>query len=129
MARKVPLDRLADSIVEILEEYGDEVGKDVDMAVRKVSQAGARAIRSEASTKFNGEKYAKGWTAKIEEKRLGTVGTIYNASQPGLAHLLEKGHANRGGGRTYPPVSGRVHIKPIEDKITKQFEDAVRVKI
>ena len=126
MAKKVPLDRLADSIEKILEEYADGVSKDMDMAVRKVTQAGARAVSSSAKGMFGGSgKYASGWKAKIETKRLGTIGTIHNTSVPGLPHLLEKGHAKRGGGR----VPGRPHIAPVEDKIVKQFEDTVRAKI
>ena len=47
------------------------------------------------------------------------------ATVPGLPHLLEYGHAKRGGGR----VPGRAHIKPVEDKITKDFERKVRAII
>lgn len=126
MAKKVPIERLADSIDDILREYVDDIDKDMDTAVRKVTQAGARAVSASARGLFGGSgKYAKGWKAKIEKKRLGTVGTIHNATVPGLPHLLEKGHAKRGGGR----VPGRTHIAPVEDKIVKQFEDTVRAKI
>lgn len=126
MAKKVPLDRLAESIGKILEEYGEDTVKDVDAAVRKAAQAGARTLRAESKAKFGGKgKYASGWTAKIEKERLGTTGIIHNARTPGLPHLLEHGHANRGGGRT----PGRTHIAPVEDKLVRDFESVLRKKL
>ena len=44
--------------------------------------------------------------------------TIYNAKLPGLAHLLEHGHAKVNGGRTAP----RVHIAPVEKKLIEEYE-------
>ena len=38
-----------------------------------------------------------------------------------LAHLLEHGHAKRGGGR----VSGKSHIAPAEQMGIDQLEDAI----
>ena len=48
---------------------------------------------------------------------MGAKATLYNAKVPGLPHLLEHGHAKRGGGR----VSGRVHIAPVEEELEKAF--------
>ena len=45
-------------------------------------------------------------------------GEIGSASMPGLAHLLEKGHASVGGGF----VSGREHIAPAADEAFDDFE-------
>lgn len=47
-----------------------------------------------------------------------TEGEIGSASMPGLAHLLEKGHASIGGGF----VSGREHIAPAADEAFDNFE-------
>ena len=130
MAKTVPMDRLADEIQSILKEYQDDVVKDTDTAIRKTAQAGARTLRAESKAKFNGSgRYAKGWKVKVEKKRLGTEAIIHNASVPGLPHLLEKGHANRGGGRTYPPVPGRAHIAPVEEKIVRDFEKEIEVRL
>lgn len=46
-------------------------------------------------------------------------GEIGSASMPGLAHLLEKGHAKVGGGS----VSGREHIAPAADEAFRAFEE------
>lgn len=129
MAKKIPVDRLSAEINKILTEYGNEVQENVDDAARRVTKAGAKAVRGNAQSTFrvgNGEKnYAKGWTSKFETGRLSAQGIIYNKDLPGLPHLLEHGHANRNGGRT----PGRAHIAPVEQKIIEDFEKAVKKAI
>lgn len=122
MARATPIDKLESAIDKILTSYGDDVQKNVDEATVKVGRAGASALRSESKKTFGGTgKYAKGWKAKTEQSRLGTTAIIYNTN-PGLPHLLENGHAKRGGGR----VPGRKHIAPVEEKIIDKFTKAVK---
>lgn len=122
MAKKVPLDKLSDEIESILDDYKNDINQGVRDAVVSVTKAGAKAVKAGAQSTFKGSgKYAKGWTSKVEKDRLGAHGVIYNKAAPGLPHLLEKGHANRGGGRT----QGRPHIKPVEEKINKEFEEKV----
>ena len=61
-SRKITADNLGEAIAEILEEYGDEVQKDMDDVVKDVGKAGVKAIKS-ASGVFGGTgKYRKGWT-------------------------------------------------------------------
>jgi hypothetical protein len=43
-----------------------------------------------------------------------------------LAHLLENGHARRGGGRN---VDAIVHIKPVEEWAIKEVEARIREKV
>lgn len=126
MAKKIPIDRLTAEINKILTEYGEDVQRDVDEAAAKVTKAGVRAVKGNSRSTFGGSgKYASGWTSKFEKGRLSSQGIIYNATVPGLPHLLEHGHANRNGGRT----PGRPHIAPVEQKIIKDFEEAVKNSI
>lgn len=125
MARLITIDQFASSIHDILEKYGDEINENMDEAVKAVSRKGAQAVKSAALSTFNGNKYAIGWTSKTETGRTSSQGTIYNRTVPGLPHLLENGHAMRGGGR----VAGRPHIKPVEEKIIQEFEQEVRKSI
>ena len=118
--RKITADNLGEAIAEILEEYGDEVQKDMDDVVKDVGKAGVKAIKS-ASGVFGGTgKYRKGWTSQTDSERYGSTVTIYNRT-PGLPHLLENGHAKRGGGR----VPGKTHIAPVEQELIKQFEEQI----
>jgi hypothetical protein len=53
--------------------------------------------------------YAKSWSVKnMKENSHALELTVYSRNRYQLAHLLEFGHAKRGGGR----VPGRAHIAP-----------------
>ena len=122
---KTTLDTLADDIGTILEEYQDDVKQNLDQITKQIAQKGQQALKNESKSKFKGDRYWKGWKVDLQVGRLDTKATIYNASLPGLPHLLEKGHAKRNGGR----VEGTVHIAPIEEKLVAEFEKQVRSKL
>lgn len=125
MAKKSPIERLQADVNAILEEYGEEVAENLDEITKEVGKKGAKALRSSSKGSFGGSgKYARGWTYEVEESRLGTTVTIYNRT-PGLPHLLENGHAKRGGGR----VPGRSHIAPVEAELIDAYEKEVTSKI
>ena len=67
--------------------------------------------------------YRKSWAAKKTLDRSGKLTvTVYNRKKPGLTHLLEKGHAKRGGGR----VEGTPHIAPAEEYAVDELEKRIR---
>jgi len=126
MARVVPIDRLAAEVEKILQDYGEDVQQNLNEITSAMAKKGAQTLRSQSRGTFGGTgKYAKGWTSKTETGRMSAQGTIYNGSVPGLPHLLEHGHANRGGGRT----PGREHIKPVEEALIKEYEQKVKSKL
>lgn len=116
---KATVDTLAAEVQKILEKYEGDIDNLTKQTVRKIGNKGVQALKS-ASGVFGGSgKYAAGWSQKVEEDGLGHKTTLYNKRLPGLPHLLEHGHAKRGGGRT----AGTVHIKPVEDELVKAFQD------
>lgn len=133
MAKKVTLDNLGDAIKEILDEYEGEIQSNIDDITKKIGKKGAQALRNASKDTFpdGTGKYAKGWTATVENGRLYTIVTIHNKNQAGLAHLLEFGHVSANGyGRNYQtdkaPVQGREHIAPIEKELVVQYEKEVK---
>ena len=118
MATKSTVDTLAADIQKILDEYEEDVQNLSKEAVKKIGQKGVEALKSSSGVFGGTGKYASGWSSKVEETRMGARATLYNSKVPGLPHLLEYGHAMRGGGR----VSGKVHIKPVEDELINAFE-------
>lgn len=125
MAQKTSADRLEASINKILEKYADDIKGNLNSITKEFAKKGANAVRQNASAKFSGTRYAKGWTTRYEEGRYSAQGIIYNNDVPGLPHLLEKPHAKRGGGRT----KGNPHIAPVEEKVCKEYEKAVKEAI
>ena len=88
MGWNVPVDGLADAIMEGLEEYVDLATDTMKKAVRH----SAKTVKDEI------EAHAQ------------------------IAHLLEHGHAKRGGGR----VAARPHIAAAEEKGIRDLEDRIK---
>lgn len=123
MAKAINLEA---EIGKILTKYGDEVGDNIKQIAKEISQKGAKAVKQNSKNSFNGTgKYAAGWTSQTKEGRYSAQGIIYNRSKPGLPHLLEHGHAKRGGGRT----TGKEHIAPVEQEVIRTFEEAIKEKL
>ena len=114
---------LAKDIMAALTEYGQGVTEDVKEAVEAVAKECAKDIRANARAAFRGTEYAKDWRVKkTEETPQGLQMVVYSPRHYMLAHLLEHGHAKRGGGR----VEGRPHIGPAEQKATESLERKVK---
>lgn len=120
------IDRFQTQIAGILQEFGTEVGDALGEAIEQVAKESKKDLAA-ASPKGSGKRsgaYAKGWRTEDTGTRLGPEQTIYN-TKPGLPHLLEFGHAKRGGGR----VAGIPHIQAINDKIPEMIEKRLKEKL
>jgi len=121
MAKRTPIEKFQAAVDEALKEYEEGVGDRMATLIKRVMNDGTKAVKANSKATFGGTgKYASGWTNKFEGGRVSAQGTIYN-QHAGLPHLLENGHANRGGGRT----AGRPHIKPVEEEIINAMERAM----
>lgn len=110
MGKKVSIDQLADAVNEQLQEYNKLSAKVVKAAVTKAGNAVKKDIGANAPKKSG--RYAKSWsTKKTKETSTELQVTVYSPSRYMLAHLLEHGHAKRGGGR----VRAIPHIAPAEE--------------
>ena len=114
------IDNLADEIMKGLTENSDLADMEMKKAVRKTATAVKKEISANAPKRTG--KYAKSWTAKkTKENSHSLEMTVHSKNRYQLAHLLEKGHAKRGGGR----VSGRPHIAPAEENGVQMFENLI----
>lgn len=69
--------------------------------------------------KYRPGSYARSWRTIVTSNTFSTYRKeVFNKDHYQLTHLLEKGHAKRGGGR----VAARVHIAPAEEKAVKNYE-------
>ena len=108
---------MAAAINEGLEEYAALSAEGVKSAVKKTSKAVKDQINGSAPVRTG--RYAKSWKVKTTtESSQSLEQTVYSPSRYMLAHLLENGHAKRGGGR----VRAIPHIKPAEEIGEEQLE-------
>ena len=110
MGKNVSIDQLADAVNEQLQEYNKLSAEVVKTAVTKAGNAVKKDIGANAPRKSG--RYAKSWrTKKTKETSTERQVTVYSPTRYMLAHLLEHGHAKRGGGR----VRAIPHIAPAEE--------------
>jgi len=115
MAKTVPVGQMAEEISGMLQEYADLAADEMKTAVTK---AGNQVKKEIAATAPGTGKYAKSWRSKkTKETSTNLEVTVYSPTRYRIAHLLEHGHAKRGGGR----VEGRPHIGPAEEHAEKEL--------
>lgn len=108
---RVSVDAMADAIMEGLLEYADLASDTVKEAVTESAKTVKKEIQ--VGTPSRTGKYKKSWAAKkTKESSNGLVITVHSKDRYQIAHLLEHGHAKRGGGR----VAAIPHIAPAEAK-------------
>lgn len=117
MGRKIPISQLSAAVMEELEEYADLATEDMKSAVKKAAATVRKDI--EASAPRDTGDYAKSWAAKTTKESTNVLQvTVHSKNRYQLAHLLEFGHAKRGGGR----VAVRPHIAAAEESGIEQLE-------
>lgn len=119
MSKVKPAD-LEKMVSGILEEYAGNIEKGTRAAAKKFAEVAKKKVKEDSPVRKG--RYKKGWAVKESISRLGASEIVHNRTDYQLEHLLEKGHAKRGGGRT----KGIPHIKPAEELAVKGFEEAVR---
>ena len=124
MGDKCTIDNLAKTIMEGLQEYADVASADVKTAVRKAGKSVKADIAANAQKRTGA--YSKSWTVKTQKETANSLEVVvHSKNRYQLAHLLEHGHAKRGGGR----VAGTPHIAPAEEKAIKELEEEITRKL
>mgnify|MGYP000050773032 FL=1 len=115
------VDDMAFEIMKGLQEYADLADTEMKKAVRKTATEVKKEISCNAP-KDTGA-YSKSWaTKKVNENSHSLEMTVHSKNRYQLAHLLEHGHAKRGGGR----VAARPHIAPAEQNGEELLENLIR---
>lgn len=125
MSQTIRIDQLADTVMKGLEEYKDLVVDDMKKDVQKAAKAVQTQVKDNAPRKTG--RYAKSWTSKKTKETSDSIEyTVHSRGRYMLTHLLENGHAKRGGGR----VRAIPHIAPAEqagiDQLTRDIERDLR---
>lgn len=121
---RVRIDQMAHVIMEGLQEYADLATDDLKKAVKKAGDEAKKDIQDNAPVKTGA--YKKSWTVKTTKETSNAMEVVvHSKNRYQLAHLLEFGHAKRGGGRTraFP------HIAPAEQRAAELLEREVEAAL
>ena len=117
---KVKIGELADAIMAGLEEYKDLATDEMKKSVKKSGKTVKQEIETNVPKRTG--KYKKSWAVKTTKEDANSIElTVHSRNRYQLAHLLEFGHAKRGGGR----VRAIPHIAPAEEVGVKELEDEI----
>ena len=110
MSQNISIDRMGESIEKELLGFRRLATDGMKMAVKKAGKTARSDINKSAPVRTG--RYAKSWKDKVTEEDSQRIHvTVFSPSRYMIAHLLEYGHAMRGGGR----VRAIPHIKPAEE--------------
>ena len=95
------IDNLASEVMSELSEYAELADTAMKKAVRKTASSVKKEISANAPKRTG--RYKKSWTTKkTKESSHSLEMTVHSKDRYQIAHLLEHGHAKRGGGRVAP---------------------------
>lgn len=110
------------AILEALNKYNADVREALAAELERAAKDMRKEIKATARRRSG--RYAKGWAIKRWSRGYALGRTIYNQKVPGLPHLLEHGHAKRGGGR----VAGDHAIsRAVEPRLEEMEANMIRI--
>ena len=119
--QRVSVDRMADVIMEGLTEYAELAADVMKDCVKKAGNTVKKETQAGAPVRTG--KYKKSWAVKRQRETSNTLEVVvHSRNRYQLTHLLEKGHAKRGGGR----VRAVPHIAPAEEKGIRELEEGIK---
>lgn len=125
MGKGIGINDLSTAISGMMNEYSNYVTEETKAVIKKTGKEAAKELQSR-SPKSSGD-YAASWRSKVTAETTHTVHvSVYAGNhQYSLTHLLENGHAKRGGGR----VSGNRHIGPVNEAVTEKIIEEIKNQI
>lgn len=122
--KSIKIDSLSAEVMKELRKYADVTTEKVKDATEKAAKTVKDEIKENAPS--NTGKYSKSWTIKkAKETSTSLELIVHSKNRYQLTHLLEFGHAKRGGGR----VASRPHIASAEEKAINVFEEEIKEAI
>lgn len=126
MSESISADKLAREIMRQMEEYTEEVKETTADVAMNVSEKAVKKLRENSPKSKNGGTYAKNWTRTTDKYGI----TVYNKSPTyRIAHLLEKGHQLKRGGRKIGEVRAYPHIEEVEQECIKEYAEELERRL
>ncbi|MFR1353836.1 MAG: HK97 gp10 family phage protein [[Clostridium] symbiosum] len=124
----IKIDSLGAEIAKLMDEYASDVVDEMKAEAKAVAKEAVKDLKQKSPKGAGSKKghYKDGWSSKVEKENAVSIGIkVYNKKKPGLTHLLEKGHAKRGGGR----VNGTPHISTVEQQVIESYEKRLKERL
>ena len=119
--QRVSADRMAEAVMEGLLEYAELAADVMKDCVKKAGNTVKKETQAGAPVRTG--KYKRSWAVKRQRETSNTLEVVvHSRNRYQLTHLLEKGHAKRGGGR----VRAIPHIAPAEEKGIRELEEGIK---
>lgn len=116
---------ISQAIMSELQAYTNELAERVNKSARSCANKLRRTLE-ETSPEKTGD-YKKGWKVRqVYKDQAGSQFVVHNATDYQLTHLLEYGHAIKGGTKRVKAIP---HIAPAEEMIIKEFTAKVEKDI
>ena len=124
MNRTVSIDEMDSAIMEELEKYAELASDDLKAAVKETAASVRKDIQAGAPVDTG--KYKKSWSVKnVHEDSESIDLVVHSRNRYQIAHLLEHGHAKRGGGR----VAAKPHIAAAEQRWNEKLVTTIEQKL
>lgn len=124
MNRTVSIDEMDSAIMDELEKYAELASDDLKAAVKETAASVRKDIQAGAPVDTG--KYKKSWSVKnVHEDSESIDLVVHSRNRYQIAHLLEHGHAKRGGGR----VAAKPHIAAAEQRGSEKLVTTIEQKL
>ena len=124
MNRTVSIDEMDSAIMHELEKYAELASDDLKAAVKETAASVRKDIQAGAPVDTG--KYKKSWSVKnVREDSESIELVVHSRNRYQIAHLLEHGHAKRGGGR----VAAKPHIASAEQRGNEKLVQTIEQKL
>lgn len=119
--RRVAVDQMADAVMDGLLAYAELATDVMKDCVKKAGNTVRKETQANAPVKS--KRYQKSWAVKKQKESSNALEVVvHSRNRYQLTHLLEKGHAKRGGDR----VRAIPHIAQAEEKGIRELEEGIR---
>lgn len=122
MADIISIDNLADAIVSAVREYTEDVSEAIEQEVDATANEVLKEVQTNHPYKDRTGEYTKGFKITKQDREGRTRRIVWNKKHYRRVHLLEFGHAKRGGGR----VPAYPHLRPAYDKHAAQLPERIK---
>ncbi|WP_270457198.1 HK97 gp10 family phage protein [Faecalimonas umbilicata] len=118
MSESISADKLAAEIMRQMREYTEEAKKVTRKVALKASWEAVNLLKEASPKSEGGGEYAENWSRTKDKYDI----TVYNKGPTyRIAHLLEKGHQLRRGGRKVGEVRAYPHIEKVEKECVEYY--------